>query len=29
MKQDMQMDEDRAMAMYGGSMRAQYANGYS
>jgi len=27
MKQDMQMDEDRAMAMYGGSMRAQYATG--
>ena len=27
MKQDMQMDEDRAMAMYGGSMRAQYADG--
>ena len=27
MKQDMQMDEDRAMAMYGGSMRAQYAMG--
>jgi len=23
----MQMDEDRAMAMYGGSMRAQYATG--
>ena len=27
MKQDMKMDEDRAMAMYGGSMRAQYATG--
>jgi len=27
MKQDMKMDEDRAMAMYGGSMRAQYAMG--
>jgi hypothetical protein len=27
MKQDMQMDEDRAMAMYGGSMRAKYNDG--
>ena len=27
MKQDMQMNEDRAMAMYGGSMRAKYNDG--
>ena len=27
MKQDMQMDEDRAMAMYGGSMRSKYGEG--
>jgi hypothetical protein len=27
MKQDMQMNEDRAMAMYGGSMRAEYNDG--